>query len=386
MGIVIFNGRSSEDYGIQVEHPPGYQTPARDYETVHVPGRNGDILIDNGSYQNVSREYEIAVGKEDGDFAEMANRIAEWLYSAPGYARLEDSYEPGYYRMAACQEGITVENLEQHAGRTKAVFNCKPQRFLKSGDEAVEVYPRVHGLVVTFSDETNMLEGCDSLEILYSDGGDMKRLLFTSSESLAGKQIFIPNRNEFYIYWHFGEGIRTYYYYGFKVTGVGFSTGRRDPDAENGTLPPDIALSAPVIQVSKGDYPKSPDTHDEGYGKKMDLLWKYTFGAPAINPPLTNIITNPTGFASLPVITVYGSGEGFLHVNGYTVNISDIRSAITIDSEVQDAYSGSVNRVNRNPDITLGTGGFPKLKPGANEIIFSGGITYLEVVPKWWTL
>ncbi len=386
MGIVIFDGRSSKNYGIQVEHPPGYQTPARDYEMVHIPGRNGDLLIDNGSYQNVSREYEIAVGSEDGDFTEMANRIAEWLYSTSGYARLEDSYEPGYYRMAACQEGITVENLEQHAGRAKVVFNCKPQRFLKSGEEIVEVRKRVHGLTVTFSDDTTMLEGSDYLEIIYSDGGEMKRLCFTSSENLAGKQVFIPNRNEFYIYWHFGEGVRTYYYYGFTVTRVEFSTGVRDPNAEPGALPPDKALSKPVIYVSKGNYPKSPWITDEEYGRELYLLWKYTYGAPTINPPLGNNIANPTGFTALPVITVYGNGAGFLHVNGYTVDISDIRGSITIDSEVQDAYSGGVNRVNRNPDISLGTHGFPKLKPGLNEITFSGGVTYLEVVPKWWTL
>ncbi len=386
MGIVIFDGRSSKNYGIQVEHPPGYQTPARDYEMVHIPGRNGDLLIDNGSYQNVSREYEIAVGSEDGDFTEMANRIAEWLHSAPGYARLEDSYEPGYYRMAACSEGITVENLEQHAGRAKAVFNCKPQRFLKSGEEIVEVRKRVHGLMVTFSDDTRMEEGRDYLQIIYSDDSDgeaRKQLTFRSSESLAGRQVFIPNAKEFYIYWHSGGGISTYL--GFEVTSVRFLAGSA-PDAEAGALPPDNALSAPVIQVSKGDYPKCPKADSGGYGPVVDLLWRYTYGAPTINPPLGNIVANPTGFTALPVITVYGNGAGFLHVNGYTVDISDIRGSITIDSEVQDAYSGGVNRVNRNPDISLGTHGFPKLKPGLNEITFSGGVTYLEVVPKWWTL
>jgi phage-related protein len=40
---------------------------------------------------------------------------------------------------------------------------------------------------------------------------------------------------------------------------------------------------------------------------------------------------------------------------------------------------------NRNSTITLNNG-FPKLVPGENNISFSGGITSVEVIPKWWTL
>ena len=62
MGVITFNGIASDKLDIQVEHPPGYETPKKDYEIVHVPGRNGDVYIDKGSYQNVSRTYDIAMG------------------------------------------------------------------------------------------------------------------------------------------------------------------------------------------------------------------------------------------------------------------------------------------------------------------------------------
>ena len=41
MGVIIYNGVSSEEFAIQVEHPPGYETPEKDYEVTHIPGRNG---------------------------------------------------------------------------------------------------------------------------------------------------------------------------------------------------------------------------------------------------------------------------------------------------------------------------------------------------------
>ena len=61
------------------------------------------------------------------------------------------------------------------------------------------------------------------------------------------------------------------------------------------------------------------------------------------------------------------------------VNILDL----IIDSELQDVYSGSVNL---NSLFVLNGEDFPKFEPGNNPISFSGGITMLEVIPKWWTI
>ena len=56
---------------------------------------------------------------------------------------------------------------------------------------------------------------------------------------------------------------------------------------------------------------------------------------------------------------------------------------MVIDSELQDAYHGTSNW---NKNITLNDRRFPKLKAGENLISFSGGITSVEVIPRWWTL
>lgn len=144
MGIIVYNGKSSKDYSILVEHPPGYEYPEKDLEITHVPGRNGDIVYDTGSYQNVDREYEIAVPAIRERYEVMANKISEWLHSARTYARLEDTYEPEYYRLAIYKESNTIECLLRGAGRATVLFNCKPQRFLKSGEEAVKINGRAY--------------------------------------------------------------------------------------------------------------------------------------------------------------------------------------------------------------------------------------------------
>ena len=139
MGVIIFNNKSSADCRIQVAHPPGYAYPERDYTITHIPGRNGDIIQDNGCYKNVERTYEVSFEVPNEDFATYANAVSAWLHSTTGYARLEDSYEPNYYRMATYQESNIFENLYNQAGTATIVFECKPQRFLKTGDNAITI-------------------------------------------------------------------------------------------------------------------------------------------------------------------------------------------------------------------------------------------------------
>ena len=139
MGVIIFNNKSSADCRIQVAHPPGYTYPERDYTITHIPGRNGDIIQDNGCYKNVERTYEVSFDAPNEDFATYANAVSAWLHSTTGYARLEDSYEPNYYRMATYQESNIFENLYNQAGTATIVFECKPQRFLKTGDNIITI-------------------------------------------------------------------------------------------------------------------------------------------------------------------------------------------------------------------------------------------------------
>ena len=139
MGVIIFNNKSSADCRIQVAHPPGYAYPERDYTITHIPGRNGDIIQDNGCYKNVERTYEVSFDVPNEDFATYANAVSAWLHSTTGYARLEDSYEPNYYRMATYQESNIFENLYNQAGTATIVFECKPQRFLKTGDNIIAI-------------------------------------------------------------------------------------------------------------------------------------------------------------------------------------------------------------------------------------------------------
>ena len=139
MGTIVWNKIPSSTIPLVVERPPDYAVAERDYEATHVPGRNGDLLNDNGSFKNVNQPYDIAFGSLEKSHSEMAAAVSEWLHSASGYASLEDSYDPDHYRMAYYVEEQTLTNVLEHLGRATINFNCMPQRFLKSGDKKVIV-------------------------------------------------------------------------------------------------------------------------------------------------------------------------------------------------------------------------------------------------------
>lgn len=95
----------------------------------------------------------------------------------------------------------------------------------------------------------------------------------------------------------------------------------------------------------------------------------------------TSRIHNPTRFPALPLLTVRGSGAGNVTVGDHTIKISSIDSYVTIDCELQDAYKDGVNK---NSTITATE--FPNLPSGNTTISFTGGVTGVDIIPRWWTL
>lgn len=139
MGIIVFNNIPSTSVGIEVSTFPQYTLPEKEYETVHIPGKSGDLVIDTGSYKNVTRSYQVNAATYDiVRYDQKMNAIAEWLHSTSGYCRLEDTYEPDFFRLAYYQEGVSFENLFNEAGQGTLNFICKPQRFYKTGDVGVK--------------------------------------------------------------------------------------------------------------------------------------------------------------------------------------------------------------------------------------------------------
>jgi phage-related protein len=103
-------------------------------------------------------------------------------------------------------------------------------------------------------------------------------------------------------------------------------------------------------------------------------------GEAVVSKTANGYITNPTLFDALPLIVVYGSGSGTLTVGSTVVKISDIATSVTLNCETKRAYNSNTPR-----DSTI-TGQFPVLVPGRNNIRFTGGVSRVDITPRWWTV
>ena len=235
---LIFAGKRSKDYGLFISGSGTYNAPERDVTAISVPGRNGDLILDNGRWYNISVSYPAFIVR---NFNENAETIRAWIAGAIGYQQLEDDYHPDFYRLARYSGNIDWDMAALNiAGQTTLTFDCKPQRFLKLGETPIKI---------------------------------------ESATTLTNN-------------------------------------------------------------------------------------WQ----------------------TSLPLITIWGEGAAGITINGETVQISNIPTNIVLDCDLQNAYSVS-GLQNLNNLITLPpSGNFLSLIHGDNEISFSGGVTRIEIMPRWWTL
>lgn len=151
---LIMDGRSSLDFGLVISGGGTETAPEKRYEEVDIPGRNGKLLLNTDTFfNNVTVEYKGFMfqdrhnnyAKHDHNdilmqrvLSERLSALRSFLGSRSGYFRIEDTYHRdefrlGYYSGAFEPEMSQGLDLAQFTLK----FVCKPQRFLKAGEEVV---------------------------------------------------------------------------------------------------------------------------------------------------------------------------------------------------------------------------------------------------------
>lgn len=136
MNFFVYDGKNSQDLGLLISGEKTYNSPSRDVTTVSIPGRSGDLIIDNGRYNNIEISYTVSFRK---DVPEKTRALKAWLLSNAGYRRLEDTYQPEYFRLAAISNSTEFEISINRYGMAELIFNCNPFLFSKGGEQTVTI-------------------------------------------------------------------------------------------------------------------------------------------------------------------------------------------------------------------------------------------------------
>ena len=228
------DGVDAASAGIHLQKPIVFSEAVPNIESKTIPGRNGALIFDTGSYENRSGSASCFCLQEDVETA--ISSAGRFLMGKKGYRRLETSDDPNHYWMARVKNSPQIEMRLRVIAPFEIEFDCKPQRFLKSGENKTS---------------------------------------FTASGS----------------------------------------------------------------------------------------------------------ISNQYGQTALPLITLYGNGNGTLTIGSCVVEVNNLSGVLRLDSDTQNAYNN-----NGNQNMNINAPVFPTLPDGETQIAFSGGINRVEIVPRWWEL
>lgn len=139
MGILnnlIYDGVNSRDFGVFISGEGTFNSPARRGEMISIPGRDGSLFMDEGVFENIEGRYPAFIGTKSA--VDFRNKIAAFknaIMSRGNYKRLSDTYHPDEFRLAVYRSGLEVDPKHYNrAGGFTLKFDCKPQRFLVSGE------------------------------------------------------------------------------------------------------------------------------------------------------------------------------------------------------------------------------------------------------------
>lgn len=129
----VLDGVKSSDFGCYIATTNTFDAPERDVEVVEVAGLNGDLIFDNGRFKNFDATLNAYIPR---DMQTNVGGLRNWLLTkSANYYRYEDTLHPDEFRFVRYAGGYSLDVFDRVGAAFPITFNCKPQRFLKFGEQ-----------------------------------------------------------------------------------------------------------------------------------------------------------------------------------------------------------------------------------------------------------
>ena len=141
----IYNDKSSEDFNIKIKTINNLSSPQRSIEKILVPGRNGELILDNGNFENFILTIECYLNCSSKDKNVISKEIKRWLQSDFSYKKLILSNDTEFYYEAYCDTKLDFEYISSNFESFLISFSCKPYKKETNEDiititESINIY------------------------------------------------------------------------------------------------------------------------------------------------------------------------------------------------------------------------------------------------------
>lgn len=404
---LTFGGASSKDYGIYITGTGVYNAPERDVEMITIPGRNGDLVLDNGRFSNIEVTYHCGVfGDSQANFAEAVSEFRNLLCSRLGYMRLTDDYNLNEYRMAVYKNGLDVTADAVRAGEFDITFDCKPQRFLTSGETTI---------TVTSGDEITNPTLFPASPMLMLDGvGDVNIGDYTITVNDVPFGWIVVNNGWSDVVTTGRIAQKTY-----NIDTTNLNAGDQIQVGDNGQLAggslhaifihPQLEFDNLTTTYGTRDFDFSAYAERDGTNAEVKMSFTnvtFNYGTSAQKSASVTFVFK-RGSTTLATIQervafqYYGadriditvqsdsSTNSTILVGSKTLansTVSTLSGTTYVDLDIAEAYvMTAIGPESANDHVIIGSD-VPVLVPGANEITFDNTITSLQIIPRWWKI
>ena len=129
-----YKGRSNKEMNLRVLNNITFASPSRDVNAIQVPGRDGDLIMDNGRFNSVIRSVPCRLEASDGaNVEELISDLNNWLIDDGGFHDFTWDNDPGFRYLARVDEGLISQRVLSQYGNTTIDFKLHPIKYLESG-------------------------------------------------------------------------------------------------------------------------------------------------------------------------------------------------------------------------------------------------------------
>lgn len=396
---ITFGGINSADYGIYIGGEGTFNAPVRDVEMVEVPGRNGNLIVDNGRFKNIEVKYT-AINQEP-DLATFRTNLAAFrnaLASQKGYQRLTDTFHPDEFRMATLKDGIEINPIDYNtASEFELIFDCKPQRFLTSGEVLSLLVANPYTLV-----NPTLFEASPRFEIYgYGDIDIDGQVITINNQPIEDVLLKNKQTNAYYITeinsasLAAGDtitiGSLTFYIW-FSDTAVITSSGAHwdydldmDPISSSSKKWGYRTVWENIPTLTKGtSFSQSWNAYPSFEDATGNYVYQFRFtltydGNNEIRFSYSTVSYTHTGTKSVQISLSRDIGE----IHGEST-LSTLGNPTYLDLDIGEAYKYvGTDLVSVNSGVVFPPS-LPTLKPGPNVITRANTITSFGIIPRWW--
>lgn len=392
----LFDGKKSEDFDVYITGSAVYDAPDRDVELIDIPGRNGALVIDRNKFKNITVTYPAGTyAKDQADFSLKMEALRNFLASRKGYKRLEDEYNLDEFRLGIYKDGLQVNPvLHGKAGQFSLVFDCKPQRYLKSGEAPTEFTADGEIFNPTFFDASPLLEVEGRGEILLNGfpieinvdplgelplfnavmyNGSSASNTFDDVPYASGDDIHVRGSE-----WSVEVAVPGSLIYNPTPTGTGV-TAVSSLISGGSSLKLTASLADAVFTEGTPETKTySADVNftasNVAYNAALAISLIYD-GAKRIRAS-ASLTLSDNAIRAISMSTKLGAGT----VDSTKTSLNEI---LFIDCELGEVYDE--NGQSYNNAVSLGAD-LPVLSPGKNIVELANTIDALRIIPRWWRI